>query len=157
MKNWTTLPHEKLIAYQAARQLLALVREARISNPRIREQALNAASSACLNIAEATGRSGSADQKRVYAIARGEVCEAAAALDIAALAGGCAADTTVAGAAAPVGSMPCLAGSSASRRYTQRKPKRKPPNENDKPKRKPQTKTVLVARSRWSGPVGRGG
>jgi four helix bundle protein len=85
MKNWTTLPHEKLIAYQAARQLLSLVREARISNPRIREQALNAASSACLNIAEATGRSGSADQKRVYAIARGEVCEAAAALDIAAL------------------------------------------------------------------------
>jgi hypothetical protein len=53
MKNWTTLPHEKLIAYQAARQLLALVREARISNPRIREQALNAASSACLNIAYA--------------------------------------------------------------------------------------------------------
>jgi four helix bundle protein len=88
MKNWTTLPHEKLIAYQAARQLLALVREARISNTRIREQALNAASSACLNIAEATGRSGNADQKRVYAIARGEVCEAAAALDIAALGGG---------------------------------------------------------------------
>jgi four helix bundle protein len=99
MKNWTTLPHEKLIAYQAARQLLALVREARISNPRIREQALNAASSACLNIAEATGRSGSADQKRVYAIARGEVCEAAAALDIAAVAGGCAAEFVVAGAA----------------------------------------------------------
>ncbi len=99
MKNWTTLPHEKLIAYQAARQLLSLVREARISNPRIREQALNAASSACLNIAEATGRSGNADQKRVYAIARGEVCEAAAALDIAALGGGCAAEFAVAGAA----------------------------------------------------------
>src|SRR5260370_24261603 len=99
MTNWTTLPHEKLIAYQAARQLLALVREAPISNPRIREQALNAARSACLNIAEATGRSGSADQKRVYAIARGEVCEAAAALDIAAVAGGCAAHA--AGAPAP--------------------------------------------------------
>src|SRR5260370_41173392 len=92
MKNWTTLPHEKLIAYQAARQLLSLVREARIPNPRIREQALNAASSACLNIAEATGRSGSADQKRVYAIARGEVREAAAALGIAALGGGCPPD-----------------------------------------------------------------
>jgi four helix bundle protein len=96
MKNWTTLPHEKLIAYQAARQLLALVRAARISNPRIRAQALNAASSACLNIAEATGRSGSADQKRVYAIARGEICETAAALDIAALGGGCAADAALA-------------------------------------------------------------
>ena len=99
MKNWTTLPHEKLIAYQAARQLLSLVRDARISNARIREQALNAASSARLNIVEATGRSGNADQKRVYAIARGEVCEAAAALDIAAVAGGCAADTAVAATA----------------------------------------------------------
>src|SRR6202171_6839860 len=98
MKNWTTPPHERLIAYQAARQLLALVREARISNPRIREPALNAASSACLNIAEATGRSGSADQKRGYAIARGEVCEAAAALDIAALSGGCSAVAADAGA-----------------------------------------------------------
>jgi hypothetical protein len=67
----STLPHEKLIAYQAARQLLSLVREARISNPRIREQALNAASSACLNIAETTGRSGNADQKRVYALLSG--------------------------------------------------------------------------------------
>jgi four helix bundle protein len=112
MKNWMTLPHEKLIAYQAARQLLSLVREAHISNPRIREQALNAASSACLNIAEATGRSGSADQKRVHAIERGEVCEAAAALDIAAVAGGCAADTAV---AAP---------------KRKRKPKTKTSNEN---------------------------
>ena len=99
MKNWTTLPHEKLIAYQAARQLLSLVRDARISNARIREQALNAASSARLNIVEATGRSGNADQKRVYAIARGEVCEAAAALDIAALGGSCAADAAAAGGA----------------------------------------------------------
>ena len=51
------------------------------------------------SISEATGRSGSADQKRVYAIARGEVCEAAAALDIAAVAGGCATDTAVAATA----------------------------------------------------------
>src|ERR1700687_310137 len=99
MKNWTTLPHEKLVAYQAARHLLAVVRESPIYNPRIRKQALNAASSACLNIAEATGRSGSADQKRVYAIACGEACEAAAALDIAALSGGCFADAADAGAA----------------------------------------------------------
>src|ERR1700682_4357457 len=99
MKNWTTLPHEKLVAYQAARQLLTLVREARIFNPRIREQALNAASSACLNIAEATGRAGRGDQNRVYAIACGRLCEAAAALDIAALSGGCFADAADAGAA----------------------------------------------------------
>jgi four helix bundle protein len=99
MANWTTLPHEKLIAYQVARELVTLVRQASISNSRLREQALNAASSACLNIAEATGRSGRADQKRVYAIARGEICEAAAALDIAALGGGCSADALVAASA----------------------------------------------------------
>ena len=89
MTNWTTLPHEKLMAYQEARELLRLVRAAGISNPRLRDQALNAASSACLNIAEATGRAGAADQKRVYAIARGEVCEAAAAFDVASTAGFC--------------------------------------------------------------------
>ena len=31
MTNWTTLPHEKLIAYQVARDLLVAVREACIS------------------------------------------------------------------------------------------------------------------------------
>src|SRR3954453_11874941 len=92
MTNWMTLPHESLRAYQGARELLMLVRGADISNPRLRDQALNAASSACLNIAEATGRSGAADQKRVYAIARGEVCEVAAAFDVASTAGFCKAE-----------------------------------------------------------------
>jgi four helix bundle protein len=99
MPNWTTFPYEKLIAYQVARELVSFVRQAGISNARLRNQALNAASSACLNIAEATGRSGRADQKRVYAIARGEICKEAAALDIAALAGGCGADAAVAASA----------------------------------------------------------
>ncbi len=146
MKNWTTLPHEKLIAYQAARQLLALVREARISNPRIREQALNAASSACLNIAEATGKSGSADQKRFYAIARGEVCEAAAALDIAALGAAALPTLPTQGQPAPAGCMPCSADSFASR--GQRKPKRKPStktkNQNENLKRKPFSFSFVV-------------
>jgi four helix bundle protein len=83
------LPHERLIAYQAARELLLMVKGARISNPKLRDQALEAASSACLNIAEATGRAGNADQKRVYAIARGEVCEVGAAMDVAAATGVC--------------------------------------------------------------------
>lgn len=81
------------------------MRKACISNARLREQALNAASSACLNIAEATGRSGRADQKRVYAIARGEISEAAAALDIAAVAGECNADCAL------------IAGATAGRAY----------------------------------------
>ncbi len=60
MTNFGNLPFEKLIAYQEA-----------------------------LNISEGAGRSGSADKARVYAIARGEDCEAAAALDIALAAGTC--------------------------------------------------------------------
>src|SRR5438552_13835478 len=87
MTNFGNLPFEKLIAYQEARKLLDAVRESAISEFRLRDQALRAATSVCLNISEGAGRASSADKARVYAIARGENCEAAAALDIA-LAGG---------------------------------------------------------------------
>jgi four helix bundle protein len=96
MTNWTTFPYEKLLAWQRAREVLILVREARISIPNLRDQALKAATSACLNIAEASGRVG-ADQRRVFLIARGETAEAAAALDVAAAAGACVAETARAG------------------------------------------------------------
>jgi four helix bundle protein len=43
----------------------------------------------CLNISEGAGRAGWADKARVYAIARGENSEAAAAIDIALGAGLC--------------------------------------------------------------------
>ena len=75
MANKTTgysLPHENLIAYQVACQLLVAIVEARIRDPGLRDQALRAAKSACLNIAEANGRQSPADRKRVFAIARGE-------------------------------------------------------------------------------------
>ena|SRR5438477_3136445 len=87
MTNFGNLPFEKLHAYQEARKLLDAVRESAISEFRLRDQALRAATSVCLNISEGAGRASSADKARVYAIARGENCEAAAALDIA-LAGG---------------------------------------------------------------------
>src|SRR6267143_1284723 len=87
MTNFGNLPFEKLLAYQEARKLLDAVRESAISEGRLRDQALRAATSVCLNISEGAGRAGAADKARVYAIARGENCEAAAALDIA-LAGG---------------------------------------------------------------------
>ncbi len=93
MPNDTTLyslPHEKLIAYRVACELLVAVVEARIRDAGLRDQALRAAKSACLNIAEANGRVSMADRKRVFAIARGEATEAAAAVHIAALAGECA-------------------------------------------------------------------
>src|SRR3954463_3938875 len=93
MTNQTTLlPHERLIAYRVALELLAAVRDLKISNPGLRDQALRAASSVCLNIAEASGRPSPMDQRRVYGIARGEACEAAAALEVAAAAGFCAED-----------------------------------------------------------------
>ena len=84
------LPHQKLIAYRIACDLLVAVVEAKIRDVDLRDQALRAAKSACLNIAEANGRTSPADRKRVFAIARGEAAEAAAAVEIAALAGDCA-------------------------------------------------------------------
>ena len=99
MTNWTTLPHENLIAYQVARELLVLVRDSNISDPKLRDQGLRAARSACLNIAEAAGRYAAADKARVYAIARGEACEAAAALDIGCAAGDCSAEAAREGGA----------------------------------------------------------
>ena len=83
------MPHDKLVAYQCAIQLLQHVQEMRIADGRLRDQVLRAAKSICLNIAEAVGRFSDADRKRVYAIARGECCEAAAAIDIARTSGEC--------------------------------------------------------------------
>src|SRR5438034_7354027 len=92
MTNFGNLPFERLHAYQKARKLLDCVRESAITEGRLRDQALRAATSVCLNISEGAGRAGSADKARVYAIARGENCEAAAALDIALTAGVCQED-----------------------------------------------------------------
>src|SRR5207244_9672270 len=89
MTNFGNLPFERLLAYQEARKLLEAVREACITESRLRDQALRAATSVCLNIAEGAGREGWADKARVYAIARGENCEAGAALDIALAAATC--------------------------------------------------------------------
>src|SRR5258708_36859005 len=91
MTNWTTLPHENLTAYQVACELLVEVKKAEIADPKLRDQALRAAKSVCLNIAEATGRIG-ADHKRVFVIARGEASETVAALHIAGLCDDCDVD-----------------------------------------------------------------
>jgi four helix bundle protein len=88
-KTVYSLPHESLIAYRVAYDLLVAIVQARIRDPGLRDQALRAAKSACLNIAEANGRASHADRRRVFAIARGEAAEAAAAVHIASLAGEC--------------------------------------------------------------------
>jgi four helix bundle protein len=97
MTNWTTLPHENLTAYQVACELLVAVKRAEIADPKLRDQALRAAKSVCLNIAEATGRTGP-DQKRVFCIARG-ASESVAALHIAGLCGDCDVGSARVGAA----------------------------------------------------------
>src|SRR5688572_13601529 len=81
------LPHHKLVAYQVALEFLGAVRAVGIRDADLRDQAMRAAKSACLNLAEGAGRKSRADKARVYAIARGEACEAAAAVEIAAAAG----------------------------------------------------------------------
>jgi len=84
-------PLESLDAYRVARQVVALVAEQRA---RLRglpgeagTQLERAAVSALLNVAEAAGRQGARDRARVFAIARGEACEATAALEVAVLFG----------------------------------------------------------------------
>ena len=81
------LPSHKFIAYRVSLELLVAVRAAKIRDAKLADQALRAAKSASLNIAECAGRVSRADKARVAAIARGEVVEAAAAVEIAELAG----------------------------------------------------------------------
>ncbi len=82
-----SLPQHKLIAYQRSLDLLRAVVACGIRDARLREQATKSSKSACLNIAEAAGRWSAADRARIFQIARGEACESAAAVEIAALTG----------------------------------------------------------------------
>jgi len=81
------LPHHRLVAYQVAVELLLVVKAAGIRDAKLRDEALRAAKSAVLNIAEGAGRFSRADKARAFTIARGEGLEAFAALETAALVG----------------------------------------------------------------------
>ncbi|HYV65057.1 MAG TPA: four helix bundle protein [Myxococcales bacterium] len=87
MPDTTEMPHHQLIAYGVARELLVAVCSAKVRDPKLRDEALRSAKSACLNCAEGAGRVSFADKSRAFVIARGEACEAAAALEVAALCG----------------------------------------------------------------------
>ena len=82
-----SLPHHKLLAFGVAKALLIAVIACRIRDAKLRDQALRSAQSACLNCAEGAGRVTRADKARVFAIARAECVEAAAAVEIAAVCG----------------------------------------------------------------------
>ena len=88
-----SLPHHKLIAYAVAVDLLRAVHGARIRDAGLRDQAMRAAKSAGLNIAEGAGRASKPDKARAYAIARGEAGEAAAAVELAACIGAASKET----------------------------------------------------------------
>ncbi len=81
------LPHHRLRVYGVAVELLDAVRAAEIRDRKLRDEALRAAKSACLNIAEGAGRFTRADKARAYTVARGETVEAVAAVEIAARVG----------------------------------------------------------------------
>jgi four helix bundle protein len=81
------LPHHKLLAWHACVELLRAVVACDLRDPKLRDEALRSAKSACLNTAEGAGRVSRADKARVFAIARAEAVEAAAAVEIAAVTG----------------------------------------------------------------------
>ena len=78
----TSLPHHKLIAYQLALALIARFGRMRVTDARCREHARKSLTSCALNLAEGAGRRSRADKSRVYSIALGDLCEAAAAVEI---------------------------------------------------------------------------
>ena len=81
------LPHHRLVAYRVAVEFLLAIKAAGIRDAKLRDEALRAAKSAVLNIAEGAGRFTQPDKKRAFTIARGEGLEAFAALETAALVG----------------------------------------------------------------------
>jgi four helix bundle protein len=88
-KPSTTLPHHRLEAYGLALEFVRLVARLPIGDPQLRQQARKSASSCALNTAEGAARRNRADKSRVYGIALAEVCEAAAAIEIAGALGAC--------------------------------------------------------------------
>jgi len=88
----SSLPHHRLHVYRKSLDLLAAVRTAQVRDAKLRDEALRAAKSVCLNIAEGSGRVTRADKARAYAIARGECVECVAAVEIAGSAGDTSAD-----------------------------------------------------------------
>ena len=76
------LSHHRLRVWHEAVALVREVRDVRISDAGLRDQAMRAAQSVALNIAEASGREGNA-KKQHMRIARGSVIEVVAAYEVA--------------------------------------------------------------------------
>ena len=87
----TLLSHEKLTVYQYSIRFTAfavnLIANLPKGNADLIDQFRRAALSIPLNIAEATGKTGCADNARSFAIARGSALECGALLDVCSLLG----------------------------------------------------------------------
>ena len=82
-------PHHKLIAYEVALQLLRVIQATPLSDAESRKHAHESARSCARNLAEGAGKRSRADKRRSYSIARGELCEAVASVEIDQALGGC--------------------------------------------------------------------
>ncbi|MBI3073996.1 MAG: four helix bundle protein [Deltaproteobacteria bacterium] len=73
---------ERLDCYRVARDFARLAQRFPIASAVLRDQFRRASLSVLTNVAEGAGRVARADNRRCYAIARGEACECAALLDL---------------------------------------------------------------------------
>ena len=87
MQNTPCLPHHRLIVFGVACEMVIAVKDAHISDAKLRDEALRAIKGVTCNIAEGAGRVTRADKARAFTVARGECGEAAAAVEVASLLG----------------------------------------------------------------------
>ena len=88
---FAALPHHKLVAFEVAREFLLAVRACHIRDAKLRDEASRVFEGGCAQHRGGSRQSDSrADKARVFAIARAEAVEAAAAVEIALLCGDCA-------------------------------------------------------------------
>jgi four helix bundle protein len=85
-------PHHRLIAYQVALEFVRLINDTPIADAESRKHARAAASACARNLAEGAGKRSRADKARSYSIARGELCESVAAVEVDEALGGCKAE-----------------------------------------------------------------
>src|SRR5689334_14294556 len=78
------LPFQRLDVYVAARELAALIHRACISDPELRDQATRAAKSCFLALAEGLPHESAGQRARYFSTSKASLCEAVAALDLAA-------------------------------------------------------------------------
>ena len=90
--SFAAFPHHRLIAYQVALEFVRLIANTPIADAESRKHANTAAAAAARNLAEGAGRRSRADKARCYVVARGELCESVASVEIDHALGGCKAD-----------------------------------------------------------------